>query len=219
MFTDPIFERRAREQREASAREEAEQARKAAIAEETAKRVAASHFDAEARALPNSMFADDPEIKALRARLEVAQRQRPVVSLAIVEPLNRVLDDLSARIKAGALEMVIAAIEGVMTGDPLIRRAMALQAQLEDDTRRQEVLAKAKERICLHGLAGVMKNREQIARLALEDALLERKRQHLRDLAAAPAREHPETLDRARGEINKSEQEVTTVVPADVVEL
>ena len=85
-----------------------------------------------------------------------------------------------------------------------------------DDTRRLEVLAKAKERICLHGLVGVMKDREQMARLALEDALFERKRQHLRDLAAAPAREHPETLDRARGEIK---QEVTTVVPADVVEL
>ena len=187
MFTDPVFERRAQEQSKANAREAAEQARQAALAEETAKRIAASHFDAEARALPNSMFADDPEIKALRARLEVAQRQRPVVSLAILEPLNRVLDDLSARIKAGALDMVIAAIEDVMTGDPLIRRAMALQAQLEDDTRRHEVLAKAKERICLYGLAGVMKNREQIASLALEDALLERKSKHLLAFASAPA--------------------------------
>ena len=187
MFTDPVFERRAQEQSKANAREAAEQARQAALAEEMDKRIAASHFDAEARALPNSMFANDPEINALRARLEVTQRQRPVVSMATPDPLNRVLDDLSTRIKAGALDMVIAAIEDVMTGDPLIRRAMALQAQLADDTRRQEVLAKAKERICLHGLVGVMKNREQIASLALEDALLERKRQHLRDLAAAPA--------------------------------
>ena len=203
MYTDHGFETRAREQQEAAKREAAEQARKTTLAAEAAEREAASLVEARARAVPDSLFADAPEIKALRARYEVAQRQRPLVSLACPEPMNRAMDDLNARMKAGALEVTIAAIEDVLTGDASLKRALPLQRALDADAARLQVLMNAKERVIRHGLAALMREREQAAHMALSDALLERKLQHLR--------EHPEPLDRARGEANKSEQEVASV--------
>jgi hypothetical protein len=181
----------------AKAEEQARQAQADAAkakreAEEQARRrdlVLKEQMDARARAVPDALFADDPEIMALRADHEAKQRQMTIVSLASPTLVFNTMERLKQRIKAGAFEAALAAVEDVEAGDDLLPRAMAFQRQVDDDARRLDVLTRVQERLGKHGFAAVAREREQGAREALEGALMDRKRQHLRNRAAdaAPA--------------------------------
>lgn len=142
-----------------------------------------ARFDAKAKAVPSELFADDPEIKALAADLAVKTRQRPKLSLAHPEAVHQASERLKERIKQGTLEVVIAAVEDLADGDATLRRAMTLQQQVEEDTRKLDVLNSTRERMG-RGFSQTAREREEQARQALDSALLDRKRQYVR--------EHPE---------------------------
>lgn len=177
-----------RAEREARDRDAA-RAHQAAAAELAVKAEATARFDAQARALPESLFDDEPEIKALRSDHEVKRRQRPILSTANPELLFRVAEGLRERIKARTMDAMIAAIEDVMSGDPTLRRAMVIQDQVDEDERQLALLGKAGERLNRFGFSAVAREREQLAGQALEAALLDRKRRYLAEhpeLTAAP---------------------------------
>jgi hypothetical protein len=148
----------------------------------------------QARAVADDLFADDLEIIALRADYEVKQRQRPVLALANPQLLVLAIEDLKERIKIATTEAVFAATEDVMAGDTSLRRAMVFQEQIDEHTRKLAPLTIALERFNKFGLGNAARQREQQAGQALEAALMERKRQHVREhpeAAAAPAAAEP----------------------------
>lgn len=174
--------------REAKQREVA-LAWQAGVAELAIKAEATGRLNAQTKAVPSELFADDPEIMALRTDYEVKQRQRPVVSNADPARLHQVIEDLKERVKAGTLDAMIAAVEDVMTRDPTLRRAMVIQRQVDEVGRKLELLTKAQERLSRVGFNSAAREREQLAGQALEAALTMRKLQYVR--------EHPEPLEAA----------------------
>ncbi len=196
---DPQAEREAKER-------DAARARHAALVEQAIKAEEMARFETQVRAVSSDLFSDDPEIKALTADHEVKKRQRPVLALANPQLTQTAAENLRAGIKLKTFEAVIAAIEDLADGDPTLQRAMVLQRQIDEDTRKLELLNIVLERLNRHGLANVAREREQQAYQALEAALMERKSQWVLKHA-----EHPEVIDQPASE--------TSPIASDVVEV
>ena len=162
--------------------------------------------EAAARELADELFYADPEVKALREEYEATTRRVQAPIGRMEGNVLKVIADTKASLKKGASVLATAAFDDAMDNDFAFTRARAVQARIDDDRMRLEMLESV-----LHSIAYStrMTHRMQEAKAALDHVLLTRKRQHARELAAALA----------ANDVKKGQQAGTSAPAADVVEL
>ena len=175
-----------REEREAAERKAAEREQRRLAEAEHARRTAeAAVFEAQARALPDSKFTDDPSVIPLREAAASAKRRLDALSrFAGAEALRSSVARLKAETAAGTCRanLEMAAIEDALAGDLRFTRYADVQRRIADSRLQLEAAEVALRALVQDGprtrTALTMHARE--AANAAADALLELKRLHLR---------------------------------------
>lgn len=152
-------------------------------------------IDEAARALPDAMFAADPQIGALRAdHDDKARRLQAVTTGFIATALMATIAELKERVSVSATKerLLLAAIDDATAGDLDFPRSTAVQRRIDDDNRKLEAADIAERALRLEAPRTIflLRRQKSEADTALAKALLERKRQHLH--------EHPELMEGAR---------------------
>lgn len=145
------------------------------------------HYDATARALPDSLFKDHPEVILAREQASAAMRRVERMGTASKQAAMQLVQNLDAEVQATATEVQLAAIDDAIADDngfPLALAAMErheqMQRRLKAAQMAHEVLSKAPQSLSkYYELA-------RKAESARDDLLLRLKREHLQA--------HPELL-------------------------
>ena len=146
------------------------------------------HFDATARALPDALFSDHPEVILAREQASAAARRAERMGTASKHAAILLVQNLNAEVQAAATEVQLAAIDDALADDkgfPLALAAMEhheqMQRRLKAAQMAHEVLSKAPMSL------GNYYELASKAKAVLSDLLLQLKQEHLRA--------HPELLE------------------------
>lgn len=188
MNTSPRI-RAEQERAEEEARRRADAAgREERRASEMAQAEEAGRLERAAAALPDSLFDNDAKVAALRSDLE-AKSQRHQTSLGgFNERVHTEILRLKQSIKLSGSAIRDAALDDAFAGDMTFARLTAAQQKIDADRSRLTALETAMA-VTSNREAVSMQCREELQRAAhaLEQALLARKRQHVR--------EHPDLIE------------------------
>jgi hypothetical protein len=157
-------------------------AREAARAEHDARMAEAGRIEQLALAIPDDQFAGEPEIKALRADYEAkAARMKTQLGTLNIR-LVAIRDSLVASLASTDRTLETAVADDIVAGDLDLPRLAEASRRIEEDRRKLEACRLA-IRSTSNGDAFMLRLRQemQAAAHALEQALLVRKRQYVRE--------------------------------------
>lgn len=170
-------------------KEAAEQAEAKRLSEHMKAQEQAKRFEATVKTVPDDLFADDPELEPLRADLEVKARRalNIVNSIPIRVNLNKRMQALKEQIEAATTEQRLAIVDDALDGAEDFPTATALGHRIEW-LKQQLVFVQHAHDVLInaHRQGDAFKDAHDRAARALSDALMDKKRQHLRD--------HPELV-------------------------